>query len=111
LDAGVTPTLFHWPTGIDPYRLSRAMELSVKPKGNDGFIVSGGLEPHCVQFMAGGSGRCDCVDHEKGNECKHVLAVRLHEKDCEVQSLAARLTTPHAEGLGLDLARLWFEGR
>jgi helicase len=110
-DAGVTPTLFHWPTGIDPYRLSRAMELSVKPKGNDGFIVSGGLEPHCVQFKAGGSGRCDCVDHEKGNECKHVLAVRLHEKDCEVQSLAARLTTPHAEGVGLDLARLWFEGR
>jgi len=96
-----------WDSAIDPYRLRRALDLTVQ-RQEDAFTVSGGLEPHRV------SGRneilaCDCTDFEKGQVCKHVLAVRLTRKEAELVSLVGRLSSDARAG-SLDLFHLWFEG-
>jgi helicase len=96
-----------WPTGIDPYRLRRALDLKVA--SDDGFYrVSGGLEPHTVKH-ANGVLHCDCPDAAKGKICKHVLAVRLHQKDRQVKKLARLLKESTGQD-ALDLFRLWFGG-
>jgi helicase len=98
-----------WDSNIDPYRLRRALDLTVQLSG-DAFLVSGGLEPHRV------SGRdenlaCDCSDFDKGHVCKHVLAVRLTQKEADLVSLGGRLSADAGAG-SLDLFQLWFnEGR
>ena len=96
-----------WPTGVDPYRLRRAIELNVRTEGGD-FTVSGGLEPHRVR-VTGTSLACDCADFGKGAVCKHVLAARLHSKDPEIASLVESLSPTNA-GNELDLSQLWFDG-
>ena len=96
-----------WDSGVDPYRLRRALDLTVQSQG-DGFTVSGGLEPHRVRG-AGESFSCDCADFEKGHVCKHVLAVRLHRKDTEMVSLVERLSTDR-DSCVLELFQLWFDG-
>jgi helicase len=96
-----------WDSSIDPYRLRRALDLTVQLSG-DAFLVSGGLEPHRV------SGRdenlaCDCSDFEKGHVCKHMLAVRLTRKEADLVSLVSRLGADAGAG-SLDLFKLWFDG-
>ena len=90
-----------WPTGIDPYRLRRALDLRVRKHG-DGFSVSGGLEPHRVR-LKGNTLECDCADFSKGTVCKHVLAARLHSKDPElahlVESLSSKEDTERARSV------------
>jgi helicase len=97
-----------WNPSLDPYRLRRALDLTVQTQ-RDQFAVSGGLEPHRV------NGRdsvlaCDCADFEKGHVCKHVLAVRLHQKDAELLPLVERLSADSGDVCGLDLFQLWFDG-
>lgn len=91
---------------VDPYRLRRAMDLDVRGQ-SDSFIVSGGLEPHRVAVEPGRL-RCDCADFAKGNECKHVLAVRLSRKDGELLPIVERLSTESGSA-ELDLFHLWFD--
>jgi len=102
-----TTTSECWESGIDPYRLRRALDLDVCRQG-DGFAVSGGLEPHRVSRQ-GGTRSCDCADFAKGQICKHVLAVRLHLQDAELLALAGRVSQRGADG-DLDLFHLWFDG-
>jgi helicase len=96
-----------WTSAIDPYRLRRALELTVRKQGRV-FHVSGGLEPHRVtshqNILA-----CDCLDFEKGKVCKHILAVRIRKKEPEATQLAAHLHA-HSATSALDLFQLWFEG-
>jgi ATP-dependent DNA helicase len=91
----------------DPYRLRRAMELTISPKSKGRYIVSGGLEPHRVH-LHGDEERCDCADFAKGNICKHIIAVRRHQwqsdyrKNEKQQQLLQDFST-------IDLFDLWFE--
>lgn len=73
------------PSGVDPYRFRRALSLQVEAAGPV-FRVSGGLDPHVVEIDQGAL-RCDCADHSKGNLCKHILAVRLHQGDPVLESM------------------------
>jgi helicase len=95
-----------WNSEVEPYRLRRALDLKVRRQG-DGFAVSGGLEPHRVA-CSGEHLNCDCADFAKGHTCKHVLAVRLQQKDPELIRLVQRLPIETDAG-GLDLFRLWFD--
>ena len=67
----------------DPYRLRRAMDLTVIRKSKGRYIVSGGLEPHRVNFRGNEEG-CDCLDFAKGNICKHIIAVRHYRSQSEI---------------------------
>jgi helicase len=96
-----------WDSRIDPYRVRRALDLNVTPKG-DGFLVSGGLEPHLVA-REGSQLVCDCADFGKGRTCKHIFAVRMHGNDAELLPFVARLQTS-ANRSELDLSQLWFDG-
>ena len=93
------------PCPVDPYRLRRALELKVTSVGNEGWHVTGGLEPHRVHRASAGL-VCDCLDHAKGHECKHQFAVRLHLGDETLTVVAESMQSP-SEGF-LDLMPLWF---
>jgi helicase len=91
----------------DPYRLRRAMELTVLPKTRTSFTVSGGLEPHRVNIHTNGE-HCDCADFAKGNLCKHVIAVKHYRNSSKFQDIRNKRNS--LEGLdGSDLFDLWFE--
>jgi helicase len=92
---------------VDPYRLRRALELSVESRGAVSWTVEGGLEPHTVQGASPVRLRCDCPDHAKGQVCKHILAVRLHGRDPELRTAAERMT--HSNQEYFDLFTLWFD--
>ena len=92
---------------VDPYRLRRALELSVDPRGALSWTAEGGLEPHTVESTPSAGLRCDCPDHAKGQVCKHILAVRLHGRDPELRAAAEGLT--HSSHEYVDLFSLWFD--
>jgi helicase len=94
-----------FPAEVDPYRLRRALDLTVNGGDGGDYCVSGGLEPHRV-LMREGTFLCDCPDYSDGVVCKHVLAVRLRRGDPELSRLACELRSG-AEDTGLDLFRLW----
>jgi helicase len=94
-----------WPAGIDPYRLRRALDLTVVGHGGNRYRVTGGLEPHLVGPTADGL-VCDCVDAGRGHLCKHILSVRLHRGDPALQALAGVL--PDATSAQLNVFDLWF---
>jgi helicase len=96
-----------WPSEVDQYRLRRAIDLRVQEKG-DGFLVTGGLEPHRVR-RATDAFRCDCADSKNVQNCKHVLAVRLGQHDPALTVLVDQLKSAPVSG-GLDLYQLWFQG-
>lgn len=104
----VSVTSSDWPCEIDPYRLRRAMELQVRAVEGGLFVVTGGLEPHRVRFTSG-SYTCDCTDADKGNLCKHVLAVRLRRRDSVLRSLV-QLFNDDANCKNVDLFALWWDG-
>jgi helicase len=95
-----------WPSNVDPYRLRRSTELNVVPKIDTQFQVTGGVDPHKV-IIEKGNAWCDCVDHAKGNICKHILAVKQFQGDPEVTQLVERLCTISNPNDGLDLVSLW----
>jgi len=92
---------------IDIYRLKRAKELKVEQRPGQVFSVSGGLEPHRVRQNQG-IYACDCADFEKGNLCKHILAVRLYRKEKEILHILQQTETVPADHL--DLQALWSSG-
>lgn len=95
-----------WPTDIEPYRLGRALRLSVSKIGKALYQVTGGLEPHQV-IMRGSVLHCDCVDFNAGNVCKHILAVRLKRDDPILKQLVQSLKQPKNGTFELDLFQLW----
>jgi helicase len=96
-----------WTNEVDQYRLRRALDLRVE-RGQDGFLVTGGLEPHLVH-QGPGALRCDCADSSKVENCKHILAVRLNKSDPAITTLVDHLKALPISG-GLDLYQLWFQG-
>jgi helicase len=94
-----------WAHDIDPYRLRRSLDLSVECLGIHEYRVTGGLEPHQVT-AEGTTFHCDCVDFERGNQCKHILAVKANRRDPSVIR-TAKLLSNNSVLEGLDLYRLW----
>ena len=73
------------------------------------YVVSGGLEPHQVLCPSDAPAHCDCADFAKGHLCKHVLAVRMKERDRNTLALTTKLEATDAAADGsLDLFKLWF---
>jgi helicase len=93
--------------GVEPYRLRRALDLTVLAQDSGVYRVAGGLEPHLVQ-MKDGQLVCDCAEAAQGHICKHALAVRLHRDDHDLQRLL-REQRAEAEDAPIDLFSLWFE--
>lgn len=94
---------------VDPYRLRRAIELTVERAKRDQWNVSGGSEPRQVTRDTK-TLNCSCPDYAKGNTCKHLLAVRLHLKDQVLEQAIHQLETS-TDIPYLDLFSLWFERR
>lgn len=94
-----------WPNDVEPYRLRRALDLTVTHEQRDIYRVRGGLEPHTVR-MTNAQPDCDCIDATKGHTCKHVLAVCLYTNDPKLTHLVARLQEQTTAQL--DLFELWF---
>jgi helicase len=90
---------------IDPYRLRRAMELTVRSIGRGIYHVQGGLDPHVVRLTSHGQFVCDCPDSAAGHTCKHRLAVQRKRHDPEVGGWLRRV---RASERTLDLTALWF---
>lgn len=92
---------------VDPYRLRRALDLTVRKEGRDRWEVQGGSEPRRV-IQEAGDLTCSCPDHAKGNTCKHLLAVRIHLRDGVLETAVRQMdhdaTIPY-----LDLFSLWFQ--
>lgn len=109
--ARIQPLSSDWPEQVDPYRLRRAQELSVRSRGSRRYGVTGGLEPHRVSLPPEGAPRCDCADFAKGNVCKHILAVRLYRGDRSLKHLVERMGNAPSNLEGLDLFQLWFQRR
>jgi helicase len=95
-----------WPPDVDPYRLRRALDLTVAGADGETHLVTGGLEPHIVRFVDGDL-TCDCVDASRGNLCKHRLAVRMQRGDRQLHKLARQIGRAPASGK-IDLFDLWF---
>lgn len=100
--------------GVDPYRLRRALELSIDHASAELVRVSGGAEPHSIVVQEDALRRrfytCDCADFAKGHQsCKHVLRARiaLHD-DADLGPLLEALRTPPADRpLRYALGDLW----
>ena len=94
-----------WPDGIDIYRLRRTLELKVHCVEAGHYRVTGGLDPHQV-FIEQRQYHCDCADAAKGHRCKHVLAVRLAQRDKTLTPLVKQLNAD-SQADSLDLLALW----
>lgn len=89
-----------FPPEVDPYRLRRALSLTVKKLFDGSYSVTGGLDPHIVSA----DGHCDCSDYLKGHRCKHFLAVRLEEGDPTITEIASAISVSPTH---LDVRNLW----
>jgi helicase len=98
-----------WLAGVDPYRLRRALELHVRRVRPMLYQVTGGADPHRVERHEA-EFRCDCPDAGKGNLCKHVIAVRLAQRDPIFLQLRDRLEANNPSE-GIDLLSLWFDSK
>jgi helicase len=103
-------------SGVDPYRLRRALELRVDHLSAEVVRVSGGAEPHTVSVTENAvrarSYSCDCADFAKGHsQCKHILRARLalHD-DGDLRPLLRQFADPGGtRALRLSLAELWMK--
>lgn len=89
-------------SGLDYYRWLRAKDLKVIATGNTWCVV-GGSESHVVEKTDGAYG-CDCADSQKGNLCKHRIAV-MHEEGIDGIPRFFSGFPPGASGF--DLNGLW----
>jgi helicase len=95
---------------LDPYRLRRAVELTVSSSSPNQFIVSGGTEPHIVR-IAGGEIICDCLDSRRrssNSHCKHLLALRIHMKDPLLENEVRKLKENSSDD-PFDVFDLWYK--
>jgi len=101
---------------VDPYRLRRALELSVDHLSAEVVRISGGTEPHTVSVLEDSSRRrsysCDCLDYEKGTQqCKHILRARLALNDNnDLKSMISRFSrSSETEALRYSLTDIWLK--
>ncbi len=95
-------------TSIDPYRLRRSLELTVKGFDNGKFIITGGREEHVV-LQNGESFTCDCLDFEKRHEdCKHILCVKRSLEDPEIMKMMKRIKEDKNHSIRESLPSLWY---
>jgi helicase len=104
-----------WPFGVDPYRVRRALELTVDHCSAELVRLSGGLEPHIVRIIHDACGHrayvCDCLDFGKGTrQCKHVIRARLERNDAPdlLAVLRSLQPDPH-RALRYSLGELWMK--
>jgi hypothetical protein len=86
-------------------RLAKAVHLDATAQPGEGWLVSGGAQPHRVRE----AGQCDCLDASlRKVACKHVLAVRLAAGDvATLRALRALVPAPprrqgRSAGLAVD---------
>ena len=94
---------------LDPYRLRRALDLTVRQTIHNEWQVAGGLEPHVIR-RRGETWICDCQDSAKGFACKHQFAVRRSLGDSEISEALAHAGSTNNTAT-LDLHALWFRSR
>ena len=111
----LTASIPHWPSGVDPYRLRRALDLRITSMYGERIQVEGGTEPHTITIRFGAQGiryyACDCADAAKGNLCKHVMRARLETGDG--QDLLEALDAFHRQAslpFRYALRHLWVQG-
>ena len=99
------PSALRTDSKVDLYRLRRALSLRVASESTGSWVVSGGSENRRVKRTKDNL-ICDCPDHAKGHECKHILAVRLKQKDQQIREIASRIVPVdgqwHATSLWMD---------
>ncbi|PWU14402.1 MAG: hypothetical protein C5B50_17650 [Verrucomicrobia bacterium] len=104
---------WRWPFRLDPYRLRRALELSVPHCSEECVHVVGGAEPHTVKIDSDASHRrsysCDCADFAKGTrQCKHVMRARLElNDDGEILEALRLLQEQNDRPLRYGLSEIW----
>ena len=93
---------------IDPYRLRRSMELSMKGSDGGKYHVSGGREDHIV-LRQGKAFTCDCLDFEKRHEdCKHILCVKRALGDSDILKMTKRIKEDKNHSIREALPSLWY---
>lgn len=89
------------PGTTDRYRLDRARRLEVE-RLTEGFVITGGLDQHLVSLDGM---HCDCADFERGNRCKHLLAVALNHG--ELAAVQETVDGPPESETSFDLTLMW----
>ncbi len=93
---------------IDPYRLRRSLELSIRGCDGTKYIVAGGREDHVV-FVKEGKFICDCRDFEKnGSGCKHILCVRRSLNEPAICKMVKRMREDKNHSIREALPSLWY---
>lgn len=95
-------------SSIDPYRLRRSLELSVKGKDGGRFCITGGREDHVVRVTRG-IYTCDCMDYTKNQcDCKHILCAKRTMNDSEICKMAKKIKENRSRSLRETLPSLWY---
>ena len=95
-------------TSIDPYRLRRSLELSLKGTDGGKFHVTGGREDHVV-LRVKDAFSCDCRDFERRHEdCKHILCVKRVLGDSQILKMVKRIKEDKNHSLRESLPSLWY---
>jgi len=91
---------------VDIYRLKRSWQLRVTTGGRKTELhVTGGADPHHL-WLARSGWQCDCLDQQRGNECKHLIAVRRWQRDPAILALDENLLHCHP-AVGVSLKQWW----
>lgn len=95
-------------TSVDPYRLRRSLELSIKGKDGGRFCVTGGREDHIVMIRQGQM-QCDCLDFQKNQwACKHILCVKHSLGDSEIIKMVKHIKENKSHSIREALPSLWY---
>jgi helicase len=110
----IRPKIKNWPGDIDPYRLRRAISLTVDRKTAESIAISGGTEPHKVQLSDAKQSSmrfaCDCNDFLKGTaNCKHILRARLELREPLICELAQTFKNTSNQTVRFSLDSLWMK--
>lgn len=95
-------------TSIDPYRLRRSLELTIRGHEGSVYYITGGREDHIVRFQESGY-VCDCLDYQKnGGICKHILCVKRSKGDPEINKLIKKIKEDKNHSIREALPTLWY---
>ncbi len=95
-------------TIIDPYRLRRSLELTIRGHEGSVYYITGGREDHVVRYQDTGF-VCDCLDYQKsGGTCKHILCVKRSRGDREITQLVKKIKEDKNHSIRESLPTLWY---